>query len=103
VLPSPQIPVADRAGIPHHLIDILPPEAEFSAGDFYEAARRATADVLSRGRTPVVVGGTGFYLRWFVHGKPDTPRSEVALATAAQAALEQVCLSVHPQRSRYSV
>lgn len=43
-----------------------------------------------RGRTPIVVGGTGFYLRWYVHGKPSTPRSTSASAAAAELALERV-------------
>lgn len=41
-----QIMPAERRGIPHHLIDILPPQEEFSAGDFYMRARAATADIL---------------------------------------------------------
>ena len=39
---------------------------------------------------PIVVGGTGLYLRWFVHGRPSTPRSDDAMAAAAQAVLDQV-------------
>lgn len=44
---------------------------------------------LQRGKTPVLVGGTGFYLRWFIYGKPDTPVSNEELATAARAKLDQ--------------
>lgn len=61
------------AGIPHHLIDVLDPfdsTAEYSAGQFHDAAHEAVADVHSRGRTAVVIGGTGFYLRTFMNGKP---------------------------------
>ncbi len=42
-----------------------------------------------RGRVPIVVGGTGFYLRWFVHGPPRTPRSEPEAQARAQAGLEE--------------
>ena len=85
----------------HHLIDVLPPAAEFSAGDFYDLARPAIADILGRGRVPVVVGGTGFYLRWLIRGKPATAPSspeaqrravelvQAAWARAAAAAVEQ--------------
>jgi len=45
---SDKLPVGQRRGIRHHLIDVLPPTAEFSAGDFHDAARAATADILSR-------------------------------------------------------
>lgn len=41
-----QISTAERRGVPHHLLDILSPREEFSAGDFYERARTATADIL---------------------------------------------------------
>ena len=41
-----QILPAERGGIPHHLIDILSPHEEFSAGDFFERARAATVDIL---------------------------------------------------------
>ncbi|CAL5221867.1 g4129 [Coccomyxa viridis] len=72
---SDKILPSERGGIPHHLIDILTPHQEFSAGDFYSLARAATADILQRGKVPIVVGGTGFYLRWYVHGRPQTPAS----------------------------
>lgn len=61
------------SGVSHHLIDVLDPfdtSAEYSAGEFHDAAHAAVADVVSRGRTPLVIGGTGFYLRTFMKGKP---------------------------------
>lgn len=44
--PATQLPEAQRQGVRHHLIDVLPPSAEFSAGDFYERGRRAAEDIL---------------------------------------------------------
>lgn len=65
---------AERRAVPHHLLDVREPRArDMSAGEFFQLARRATADVLSRGRVPIVVGGTMMYMRWFMHGKPATP------------------------------
>lgn len=87
---SDKISVSERLGVPHHLLDILPADAEFSAGHFYEAARAAIQDILQRGRVPIVVGGTGLYLRWLVHGRPQTPKSEPMMAARAQEALHQV-------------
>lgn len=78
----------ERRGIPHHLLDIIDPASEFSAGDFFHLARAATADVLARGRTPIVVGGTGFYLRWFILGKPSTPPASKESEAAAEASLQ---------------
>ena len=64
----------ERNAVPHHLLDIADPaKDEFSAGNFYRAASAAIQDVLSRGRLPVVVGGTMMYVRWLIHGRPATP------------------------------
>lgn len=56
--------MSERRGIPHYLLDIKEPTEEYTAGDFYRDARVATEDVLRRGKVPIVVGGTGLYLRW---------------------------------------
>lgn len=87
---SDKITVEDRQGVPHHLIDILEPTKEFSAGDFYHAARAAAADIISRGKVPIVVGGTGFYLRWFIFGKAYTPASNPETGEKVQQLLQQV-------------
>ncbi|KAJ4908231.1 tRNA dimethylallyltransferase 9 [Raphanus sativus] len=65
---------SDRKEVPHHLIDILHPSQDYSVGQFFEDGRQATKDILSRGRVPIVTGGTGLYLRWFMYGKPDVPK-----------------------------
>ncbi|KAK4486680.1 hypothetical protein RD792_006739 [Penstemon davidsonii] len=66
---------AERQEVPHHLVDILHPSDDYSVGQFYEDARQLTREILSRGRVPIVTGGTGLYLRWFIYGKPDVPKS----------------------------
>lgn len=53
----------EREGIPHHLIDIVEPEFNYSAGNYVEDAKRAIEDILSRNKTPIVAGGTGLYFR----------------------------------------
>lgn len=58
----------ERARAPHHLLDILDPTAVFTAGDYARAARRVVAEIAARGRLPIVVGGTGLYLRAFLEG-----------------------------------
>lgn len=55
--------VEERAGIPHHLIDIVEPEFNYSTGEFLKDARKAISDILSRKKTPIIVGGTGLYFR----------------------------------------
>lgn len=84
-----QIPVSERRNIPHHLLDVFEPENDFSAGEFYHLARAATEDILARGKTPIVVGGTGFYLRWYLLGKPSTPTSNKQTEALAQQRIEQ--------------
>lgn len=54
---------AEQAGIPHHMLDRVLPNESYSAGRYQQEANVVLNDILSRGKTPVVVGGTGFYLR----------------------------------------
>lgn len=55
--------IEEREGIPHYLIDIVEPEIDYSAGDYARDAKSAIEDILSRGKTPIVAGGTGLYFR----------------------------------------
>ncbi|HWD00700.1 MAG TPA: tRNA (adenosine(37)-N6)-dimethylallyltransferase MiaA [Candidatus Sulfopaludibacter sp.] len=66
-------PVAERRGIPHHLIDIADPDALFSAGEYARLAREALADISARGKLPILAGGTGFYLRALLDGLFEGP------------------------------
>jgi tRNA dimethylallyltransferase len=72
-------PPADRLGIPHHLIDILDPLDSCDAGRFASLARPILSDVSSRGRLPVLAGGTGFYLRATLDGLSPGPQRDPAL------------------------
>ena len=58
-----KLPVEERRGIPHHLIDILDVTAEANVQDFQARARTAIADIRSRGHRPILVGGSGLYVR----------------------------------------
>jgi tRNA dimethylallyltransferase len=57
-----------RARVPHHLIDVIGPHEDFSVADYVAAAAIACRDVVSRGRIPLFVGGTGLYLRSLLRG-----------------------------------
>lgn len=59
---------AERADIPHHLIDVVAPAAEFTLATFLELAAAALDDVWSRGKQPIVVGGTGQYVWALLEG-----------------------------------
>jgi tRNA dimethylallyltransferase len=58
-----KVPVEERRGIPHHLIDFVPPEINYTAGEWARAAALKIEEIEARGHTALLVGGTGFYLR----------------------------------------
>jgi tRNA dimethylallyltransferase len=71
--PSPE----DRSRVPHHLIDVAEPGETFTAGEYSRRARLALSGISTRGRLPVVVGGTGLYLRALLEGLfPGPQRSD---------------------------
>ena len=53
----------EREGIPHYMIDIVEPEFDYSVGNYYDDAKKCINDIISRGKVPIVAGGTGLYLR----------------------------------------
>ena len=59
---------AERAEIPHHLIDVADPLSDVTAGEYARLARQALGEIAARGRLPIVSGGTGLYLRALVEG-----------------------------------
>jgi tRNA dimethylallyltransferase len=62
--PTPE----ERARLPHHLIDVADPDHPFTAGDYSRLAREVLREISSRGRLPIVTGGTGLYLRALTDG-----------------------------------
>ncbi len=68
---------AERARVPHYLLDLLQPDQPSTAGDYARLARGAVLRIQGRGKLPIVAGGTGLYLRAFLHGlAPAPPRDE---------------------------
>jgi tRNA dimethylallyltransferase len=67
--PSPE----ERASLVHHLIDVVYPDQEFQAAMFMHMARDRIAEVKSRGKIPVVVGGTGLYIKALIYGLAPAP------------------------------
>jgi tRNA dimethylallyltransferase len=69
--------VAERARAPHHLFDFVEPSAYMTAGEYARLARRELAEIASRSHLPIIVGGTGLYLRALLEGLfPGPQRSE---------------------------
>jgi tRNA dimethylallyltransferase len=67
--PSPE----ERREVPHHLLDVVDPTEDFSAAEYARRARAAVRDIAGRGRLPLVVGGTGLYLRALLEGLFEGP------------------------------
>jgi tRNA dimethylallyltransferase len=68
-----KVPADERRGVSHHLIDIVEPTELFTAGDYARAAETAIRQISACGRTAVLVGGTGFYLRALLEGLSPAP------------------------------
>ncbi len=68
-----KITAAEMQGIPHHLLDVADPHSRFTAMDWKKLAEAAIADIVSRGKLPIICGGTGFYISALIDdlGFPD--------------------------------
>lgn len=74
-----KVPPGERRGVAHHMIDVVDASGVYSAGDYAREARRVLAEISARGNLPIVVGGTGFYLRALLHGLPRLPGRDPAV------------------------
>ena len=76
---------AERAQVPHHLIDILDPLQSYSAADFVRDTTRLVAEIQARGRTALLVGGTMLYFKALLVGLDDMPQSDAAVRERIEA------------------
>ena len=80
----------ERRRVPHHLIDIAGPDESITAGDYSRLARQAVGEIAGRGHLPIVVGGSGLYLRALLEGLfSGPPRSEALRARLRERAAER--------------
>lgn len=102
--PSPE----DRARVPHHLIDVVDPDQEFTVAQYRRLALASICDVLRRGLAPLLVGGSGFYLR-ALEGIPVPPvppdlhfrrAMEARAADEGPKALHRELAAVDPEAAR---
>lgn len=68
---------ADQQKTPHHLLDILNPNQTYDAGQFVQHAKQAVASVIQKNKLPILLGGTGLYLRSLLHGLIQAPKINV--------------------------
>lgn len=83
--PSPE----ELRGVPHHLIDIRDPEDTLDAASFARLADAAIRDIAARGRVPIVVGGTGLWIRALLRGLLDAPKVDPELRARLEAEWER--------------
>jgi tRNA dimethylallyltransferase len=78
---------AERARVPHHLIDVAEPNEPYSAGRYVEDASAVLAGIVARGRVPILCGGTGLYYRALTQGLADIPPVPAPVLAALEARL----------------
>ena len=98
--------VMERGEVPHHLIDVADPDEPYDAGRYVRDAERAIGEILARGRVPMLVGGTGMYIRALLRGLDPLPsdprvREELLRRWEAEggAALHAELARVDPETS----
>jgi tRNA dimethylallyltransferase len=98
--------VAERGEVPHHLIDVAEPDEPFDAGRYVRDAERAIEGIRARGRVPMLVGGTGMYIRALLRGLDPLPsdvrvREELSRRWDAEggAALHEELARIDPETS----
>ena len=92
---------AERAAVPHHLIDIIDPDQSYSAAQFRTDATRLMREITARGRVPLLVGGTMLYFKALREGLSDLPQADAAVRAAIEAeAGEKGWPSLHAELAR---
>jgi tRNA dimethylallyltransferase len=79
----------ERAAVPHHLLDVVNPNEAFNVADYVRLAEAAIQDVFARQKIPLVVGGTGFYIRALSEGLPTTPEADETVQAELYKRLER--------------
>ena len=81
--------VQEQVWVKHHLIDVVNPDQAFNVADYVKQAEVAIKDVLERGKLPLVVGGTGFYIRALSEGLSTVPEVDESVQAALWERLDQ--------------
>ena len=92
---------AERAAVPHHLIDVINPDQSYSAAQFRADATRLMREITARGRTPLLAGGTMLYFKALREGLSNLPQADAALRAAIEAeAREKGWSAMHAELAR---
>jgi tRNA dimethylallyltransferase len=79
----------EQKAVPHHLLDVVNPDEPFNVADYVQLAEQAIKEVLEKKKIPLVVGGTGFYIRALSDGLPTTPEADEKVQAELYKRLEQ--------------
>ncbi len=80
----------EMRGIPHHMIDVASPFENYSTAKYVEAAEKCCRDIISRGKTPVIVGGTGLYIESLILGRDFAPEANDGIREKYSAMYEEL-------------
>jgi tRNA dimethylallyltransferase len=89
---------AQRAAVPHHLLDVATPDVNYSAGRYVQAARAAAAQIHARGRIVFLAGGTGLYIRAFLEGLIEGAEADLELRERLESEAEASIAEGDPGR-----
>jgi tRNA dimethylallyltransferase len=95
----------EMRGIPHYLLDVANPKKKFTVVDYQKKATYAIADIIKRGKTPIICGGTGFYIDAITKGivfpeVPPNPKLRKALYSKSAIALFEYLKKLDPRRAK---
>ena len=84
-----KVPPSEQGGIPHHMVDVVDPQEEYSAARFAREASAVIREIASRGRLPILVGGTGLYYRALTRGMFEGPGRDEPLRRRLERVAER--------------
>ena len=95
----------EMPGVPHHLLDVANPKKQFSAADFIRLGRAVIVDIMARGKTPIICGGTGFYISALLgeislSSTPPNPKLRARLLKKSAAALFAILKKLNPAQAK---
>jgi len=104
-LASGKITKKEMAGVKHHCLDLVSPKTAFTALNYKKHAQRAIKNIQNRGKTPIIVGGTGFYIdavleRVSIPEVPPNPKLRKKLEKKTAAALFKILKKLDPARAK---
>ncbi len=102
---SGKVTKAEMKGVPHHLLDVAQPKKVYDVELFKKDAAQAIADIMGKGKLPIIAGGTGFYIDSLLSGEifPEVPANNklrAALAKKSAEALMKEITKLDPRRAR---